>query len=211
MMAPISSPQSARRRASRRLALVRPGWGEQHPALAKALRSAAPTATQDTAWAHGTLPLRISAYTHVVGLPDELVTSVRCLVRVGGDVLVCTNADGISHPWPGGRRALGETVEQTAHREVVEETGWLIEPSSLRQLGWLHHEYLTPRPGDWLYPHPDFLQVVLAGRAHARERGVETPWSDTDGYEASSHLLRVADAAASVDEPLSRIFLQLLA
>jgi ADP-ribose pyrophosphatase YjhB (NUDIX family) len=119
---------------------------------------------------------------------DELVTSVRCLVRVGRDVrelLVCTNADGISHPWPGGRRAVGETLEQTAHREVVEETGWLIEPSSLRQLGWLHHEDLTPRPGGSPYPHPDFLQVVLAGRAHARERCIETPWSDTDGYEAT--------------------------
>ena len=48
--------------------------------------------------AQGTLPLRISAYTHVVDLPDELVTSVRCQVRVGDEVLVCTNADGISHP-----------------------------------------------------------------------------------------------------------------
>lgn len=191
--------------------MVRPGWGQRHPALGEILESVVPAATHDTVWAHGTLPLRISAYLQLVDLPDELVTSVRCLVRVADAVVVCTNADGISHPWPGGRRQVGETFEQTACREVREETGWLLEPSSLRQLGWLHHEHLTPRPADWPYPHPDFLQVVFVGRAGTHDGGVEIGWSDSDGYEATSRLMSLADAKATVNEPLSRIFLELLA
>lgn len=155
--------------------------------------------------------MRISAYLGTAGIPDELITSVRCLVQVGDLVVVCTNRDGISHPWPGGRREPGETMPATAVREVHEETGWLVDEASLRQLGWLHLEYLRPLPASHPFPHPDFCQVVLAGRAIRRTGGRSASWTDTDGYEVSSQLMTTADAWHAVSsEPASRTYLPLL-
>jgi hypothetical protein len=72
---------------------MRPGWGVRHPELAGLLSSARPVASEETAWMDGSVPLRVSAYPFVVALPDELVVSVRCLVRVGESVVVCTYPD----------------------------------------------------------------------------------------------------------------------
>jgi hypothetical protein len=126
---------------------MRPGWGLRHPAIAELLRSSGPLAEVTTRRAAGTLPLRIEAYTPLVDLPDELVPSVRCLVTIDGELVVCSNPDGI-HAWPGGRREPGETFADTACREVHEETGWILEPDSLRPLGWLHFEHLARPAGD---------------------------------------------------------------
>lgn len=157
------------------------------------------------------MPLRISAYTSPAALPDELVVSVRCLVLVDDQLVVCTNADGFSHPWPGGRREPGESHAETARREVLEETGWLLDPRSLRPLGWLHLEHQRPQPDEHPYPHPDFLQVVYVGRAADRSGGRDAPWSDTDGYELSSCLMGINEAEDAVDgDPLSRKFISLL-
>lgn len=134
--------------------------------------------------------------------------SVRCLVRVDGHIVVCENADGSLHPWPGGRRQTGETFVQTACREVHEETGWLLDPESLRPLGWLHFHILRPqRPEEHGLPHPDFLQVVYAGAARSRDGGRESDWTDTEGYELHSQLLPLEEALTTVTEPLSMIFL----
>ena len=105
---------------------MRPGWGERHPDLARLLAESQPEAMVETAWANGTVPLRISAYASPAPLPDELIVSIRCIVRVEDLFVVCTNAENNSHPWPGGRREQGETHLATASREVLEETGWII-------------------------------------------------------------------------------------
>lgn len=157
------------------------------------------------------MPVRISAYLGTADLPDELVTSVRCLVQVADLIVVCTNRDGISHAWPGGRRQPGEIIGATAVREVHEETGWLVDETSLCQLGWLHLEYLRPLPDDHPSPHPDFCQVVLVGQAHERTGGHSARWTDTDGYEISSRLMTTADAWHAVSgDPASRTYLPLL-
>lgn len=190
---------------------MRPGWGYRHPALVELLRSTKPAGSERTAWANGTVPLRISAYSDVASLPDELVVGVRCLVRVEESIVVCTNADGISHPWPGGGRKPGESFIDTACREVLEETGWILQPATVRELGWLHLEHLLLQDDDHPYPHPDFLQVVFAGRAAERSGGREAMWSDTEGYELSSELMSLEAAYQTVDDdPLSRVFLDLL-
>jgi ADP-ribose pyrophosphatase YjhB (NUDIX family) len=192
--------------------MVHPGWGLRHPALLAVLAATAPVAVAESSWHDGRMPVRISAYVGAVDLPGELVTSVRCLVQVGGNVVVCTNRDGISHPWPGGRRRPDETLLATAVREVHEETGWLVEPGSLRQLGWLHLEHLAPLPRDHPYPHPDFCQVVLSGRASERDGGLAVNWTDRDGYEISSQLMTINDAIQAVSgDPASRPYLLLLA
>lgn len=189
----------------------RPGWGTRHPALAEVLGRASGVATYEDAWGNGTLPLRMTAYLGVEELPDEVVTSVRCLVRVAEKFVVCTNTDGVSHPWPGGRRQPGESFEQTAAREVEEETGWLLEPGSFRLLGWVHLEHLRPLPSDHPWPHPDFCQVVGTAEATERVGGVDADWTDVEGYEASSQLMTLEQADRATDgDPLARVFLRRL-
>jgi len=180
----------------------------RHPALLAVLAASAPSAVAETAWADDVLLLRVSACLGGADIPGELVTSVRCLVQVGSKVVVCTNRDGISHPWPGGRRRAGETFSATGIRE---ETGWLLDNSSLRQMGWLHFEHLTPPPRDHPFPHPDFCQVVLAGWARERDGGPEANWTDTDGYEVGSQLMSINEVWAAVSgDPVSRAYLPLL-
>jgi ADP-ribose pyrophosphatase YjhB (NUDIX family) len=191
---------------------MRPGWGARHPALASTLNALTRAAVVETDWGHGTMPLRVSAYTRPAELPDELISSVRCLVIVNRHVVVCTNAGG-THPWPGGRREPGETMVETVHREVYEETGWLLEPDSVRHLGFLHFEHLSEQPDDYPYPHPDFLQVVYTGSA-SEPTGGRDAWTDSQGYEISSDLVSVEDVPAHLTgDPvaqLSRPFLRLL-
>ncbi len=90
------------------------------------------------------------------------------------------------------------SLVQTACREVHEETGWLVDPKSLRPLGWLHFEHLREQPVDHPWPHPDFLQVVYTGRASDRDRGADVEWTDTEGYELSSQRMTLEDAAKAV-------------
>jgi ADP-ribose pyrophosphatase YjhB (NUDIX family) len=170
-----------------------------------------PAAVVETAWANGAVPLRIAAHTRPAPLPDELVLSVRCVVLVDDEIVVCTNRDGASHPWAGGRREGNETVIETACREVHEETGWLLDPGSLRQLGWLHFEHLNEQPADHPWPHPDFLQVVVIGRVSGRDGGVSGDWTDTEGYELTSKTMTLDQAASAVGrDPLAMAFLRIL-
>lgn len=192
---------------------MRPGWGLRHPAMTKLLVSTevSPAAVQETAWANGAVPLRVAAHTRTAELPDELVLSVRCIVLVEKDIVVCSNRDDILHPWPGGRREGKETLVETASREVHEETGWLIDPRSLRRLGWLHFEHLREQPVDHPWPHPDFLQVVHAGRALDRDGGADVEWTDAEGYELSSQRMTLVDAAAALRQnQLALPFLRML-
>lgn len=182
--------------------------GARHPLLAALLAEREPAFTGEVSWRGGAMPLRLSAHTTPADLPDELVTSVRCVVRVGELVVFCENPDG-GHPLPGGRREPGESHADTAAREVHEETGWLLERDSLRVLGWLHFEHLAPRPPGYAYPYPDFLQVVFHGTATRRDGG--PGWVDTDGYEQSSRLVSLAEARASTSDSLAApVFLDLL-
>jgi 8-oxo-dGTP pyrophosphatase MutT (NUDIX family) len=187
----------------------RPGFGEPHPRLVALLESLRPLAVQRTAWAKGTMPVEVSGYAEIVDLPDELVTSVRCLVRVGERWILCTNADG-AHAWPGGRREAGESHAETAIREVHEETGWRLEGASLRPLGWLHLRHLGPRTNA-AYPYHDFLQVVLAGSAKERDGAADAAWTDTDGWESAS-LVGLDEALARIaGSPVASLFLQIAA
>jgi ADP-ribose pyrophosphatase YjhB (NUDIX family) len=180
-----------------------------HPLLSAALCEGEPVKVIETAW--GELPLRISAHTTTPQLPLELISSVRCIVRVGQQVVVCENADGVQHPWPGGRREAGESFADTAVREVHEETGWLIDRESLRQLGWLRLTHLGPRRPGGQGPYPDFLQVVFTATATGRDGDAEQPWTDLDGYEVAWRLATLDEAAAaSSRDELARVFLRLL-
>ena len=191
---------------------MRPGFGTRHPALLELLATVRPAFAGEDAWGGGETPLRIAAYDRPAALPDELITSARCVVLVGEAAVICRNADGILHALPGGRREPGETLAGTAAREVGEETGWLIDPATLEELGWLHYQHLAPRPEGnpySRYPWPDFLQVVFGARASERLGGVDGEWTDTEGYERSSFTAPVAEAIRLVHrEPWSVVFLE---
>ena len=186
---------------------MRPGFGVRHPALDELLATCRPVGSGDAVWAGGRVPLRITAFAEPAVLPDEIVTSVRCIVDVRDRVVLCQNRDGEHHAWPGGRREPGESYADTARREVHEETGWLIDVDSLREVGWLHFELKRP-PIDASLPHPDFLQVVMRATASSRDGGESADWTDIEGYEMESRLVSPAEAHELVDgDPLCRLFL----
>lgn len=164
-----------------------------------------PAATDRVVWGSGVV-LDVAAYPVWTPLPTVLVTSVRCIVRVGGAVVVCRVPGGL-HPWPGGRREPGESYEETARREVYEETGWLLDEGSLRPLGFVHYRHVKTPPADYPYPHPDFLHAVFTGEA-SRHAGEGGPWTDLDGYEKESALVEVSALETAEFTPVQRAFLR---
>jgi ADP-ribose pyrophosphatase YjhB (NUDIX family) len=180
--------------------------GVRHPGLERALTRATPAGTTEPVWGNGRLPLRVTAYLGEADLPSELITSVRCIVRVGDLLVACETLDGTWHLWPGGRRELGESFAKTAFREVHEETGWWIDVATAQPLGWLHLEHLAPPPPQYPYPHSDFLQLVLVARSSDRDGGAGTEWTDTEGYELRSRLVSMTAArqlALTSDMPVA--------
>lgn len=177
---------------------------ERHPGLVAALESLTPVAVEVTEWKP--LRLRVSAYLGERRIPDELITSVRCLVEVDGQIVVTESPDDVN-VWPGGRREAGETIPETAVREIYEETGWHLQPETPQPLGFLHFEHLVPPPADYAYRHPDFVQLVFRGRASARARD---DWRDTDGYVQRSWLESPKDVRKYSLAPVSLPFLDAL-
>jgi 8-oxo-dGTP pyrophosphatase MutT (NUDIX family) len=114
--------------------------------------------------------LHVTSYLSQELPPAGLVSSARCVLlrtgEAGGgaqEVLVVREQRG-AHLLPGGRREPHETLEETARREVLEETGWTV--TGMRLLGFVRYHHLTPRPEGYKYPYPDFLHVIFAARAH---------------------------------------------
>ena len=186
---------------------MKPGFGVRHPAVPPLLASVTPASSADVTWPNGDR-IRVSAYLGSAEIPDELIQGVRCLVRVGDQLVICQNAHGVRHPWPGGRREQDESLHDTAIREVHEETGWRLEPNTLEQLGWLHSENLTPVRVDHPFPNPDSFQLVFV--ATAVERDGVGDWTDTEGYELSSELVPLSEVAAVITEPACETFVAAL-
>ena len=186
----------------------RPGYGIRHPDLIAVLARLTPAAGQRIMWP-GEIPLQVSAYPTPTALPDELITSVRCIVRIDNRVVVCQAPDE-QHVWPGGRREPGETYQQTAQREVHEETGWLIDTGDLQPLGFLHFRYIEPQPSDHPYPHPDFLQLVYTAPARDHADQHAATWTDLAGWEQSHHLLSPRELATVPLTTVQRAFLKIL-
>lgn len=127
------------------------------------LRDHETRAEGSAAWGGGALLFRVTACLATVPPPLQYVTSVRSLVFRGDDVLVLSQPDGSCSLLPGGRREVGEQLEDTLRREVLEETGWTLQSPVM--LGFLHFHHLASRPEGYAYPYPDFLQVVYASTA----------------------------------------------
>lgn len=117
--------------------------------------------------------LRLRSYITTLLPPDDLIVSVRAVIRIQEAALLVRNSDE-QHILPGGRREANETFEDTVKREVLEESGWSVIIKQL--LGVRHFRHLTPRPPKYVYPYPDFFQLVylaqpLHYRANYRQEG----------------------------------------
>jgi 8-oxo-dGTP pyrophosphatase MutT (NUDIX family) len=134
----------------------------------------------------GELPIRTRSYVTTVVPPTDLVTSVRCIVLHGDDVLVMRNKDG-RHIWPGGRREGTETSEETVRRELLEEAGCSV--SSPVYLGFLYLRHLAPKPEAYPYLYPDFFQLIYAAQCERHDPEARIP----DDYELESAFEPIAD------------------
>lgn len=169
------------------------------------LRRLTPIAV-DTAERPGGLKLAVAAYANGDQPPLELVSSVRCIVRVGARVLVCEDRHPSVDVLPGGRCEAGESWAETAQREVLEETGWRVDSETLSPLGFIHFRHLTPVAANHPFPNPDFFQVVLHGEGH----GAPDDWIDTEGWVLRSWPVLVTEALALPISACGRAFLALL-
>jgi 8-oxo-dGTP pyrophosphatase MutT (NUDIX family) len=114
-------------------------------------------------WANGDIRLNLKGYFDLQSPPDRFVLAGRAIVARGSEVLVVETPHG-NHILPGGRREDGETTVAAIQREVLEETGWVID--SLRPFAVLHLQYQTPMPqnvGRVIYP--DFIWHVFTAEA----------------------------------------------
>ena len=199
---PVTDPSGAP-------AYPRPGFGEQHPSAVAFLARNRPLIETPFQWPNGNV-VTARSFDVTDELPSDLVQSVRCLVFTDHEhVVMCENARGVRHVWPGGRREPGETFVETARREVHEETGWLVAHESLIHIGWLHYEAGPHRGPDVPWPHPDIFHALYVGRATSREA---EDWTDTEGFELSSRIVstgQVMEAITSGD-PATPVLEQVL-
>jgi 8-oxo-dGTP diphosphatase len=93
--------------------------------------------------------------------PEELVSNVKVIARTGEGIVVCESAEG----WrflPGGTREAGETIAETAERELREEAGATI----VGDLEWVGaFEVESPRPAPYRphLPHPIAYWLYVVG------------------------------------------------
>ena len=132
------------------------------PELKKFLNSSTPLVEASTSWGD-MLPLHITYYLSSELPPSIFVSSVRSIVFQADSVLVVRDAENHFHITPGGRRQKNETLEETLHREVLEETGWTLSEISL--LGFMHFHLLAAKPTGYPYPYPDFLMLIYIAQA----------------------------------------------
>ncbi|MEM9824647.1 MAG: NUDIX domain-containing protein, partial [Bacteroidota bacterium] len=129
--------------------------------LSEFLSMLEPTYSESADW--GEIQLEIAYYRSEKLPPSNLVSSVRGLVRRENEILVVEEAKDQFHVLPGGRCEGDESFEETARREILEETGWLV--SDLKLFGFAHLRHTTPKPINYPYPYPDFIWLIYTAKA----------------------------------------------
>ncbi|HYH11355.1 MAG TPA: NUDIX domain-containing protein [Thermomicrobiales bacterium] len=167
--------------------------------LATFLAGREPNVVDEVEWASGRIRLRVSAYLDDECPPGRYITSVRAVVMRDDRVLVAEDHDGTRHILPGGRLEAGELPETA--REIAEETGWRV--GGLRRLGFVHFRHLTPKPLDYRYPYPSFVQAIYRAEAAAFEPGLVI----ADDYVVGAEFLPADKVGATRLSSVDRLFL----
>jgi ADP-ribose pyrophosphatase YjhB (NUDIX family) len=142
-----------------------------------------PFVTETAVW--DDLPLSINYYLATVQPPRPYITSVRAVVFHQEAVLVVQDKKKEYFIVTGGRCEKNESLAETLHREVLEETGWTI--ANPTYFGFAHFHHLAPRPAAYAYPHPDFFQLFYVATAdqYFSDRPI------TDDYVVAATLMPV--------------------
>ncbi|HYD44127.1 MAG TPA: NUDIX domain-containing protein [Phenylobacterium sp.] len=133
-------------------------------AFAPRLAGLTPIFDGEAAWplpGGGRLRLRHRTFLAAEHPPEPMASSVRVVVfRRSSVVVVSDRLNDLGHVTPGGRREDGETIEETARREVLEECGWTVGP--LKPFGFHHFHHLDEAPPpDFPFPWCDFTQPLF--------------------------------------------------
>lgn len=78
---------------------------------------------------------------------------------------------------PGGKVEYGETLEATAVREAMEETGYEVE---LGSVVWVGESIGPGEPPEWHYTLTDFLATVKGGALRAGDDAADAAWFELD-------------------------------
>lgn len=142
-----------------------------------------PVATDTASWFGGRMVFTVHTYLRPVSVPNELATSVRCVLRSGGRIMLMEDAGGRKHVLPGGRIEPGESHLEALEREILEETGHTL--AAAEQLGACVYTHTTPRPVEYRYPYPTFVHLIYRGEARERNPAVR----ERHGYEVACRFM----------------------
>jgi ADP-ribose pyrophosphatase YjhB (NUDIX family) len=133
--------------------------------------------------------------------PLALIGSARTVLLGPGQAreVMVVRDPGSVHILPGGRRRAGESLEQTLHRELLEETGWTIHRPHL--LGVRHFHHCRTPDGR---PAPGFFQAVFAAKANRSRPGQR----EVGGYELEAAFRPLAEVRRLRLPANERLFLQ---
>ncbi|MEM8857917.1 MAG: NUDIX hydrolase [Chloroflexota bacterium] len=147
----------------------------------------------------GEIQLQITYYRSDRLPPSNLVSSVRGLVLWEDKILVVEEAKDQFHVLPGGRCEGNESFEETARREILEETGWLV--NDLNLFGFAHLRHTTPKPNNYPYPYPDFIWLIYTANAteHQPNR-MFSPKQLADEFVIGAKFVEIAQAANFLSE-----------
>jgi ADP-ribose pyrophosphatase YjhB (NUDIX family) len=134
--------------------------------------------------------------------PDRPFVGVGVVVWRGDEVLLIERGKGpVSGNWslPGGKQELGETVRETAHREIKEETGVDIDVTCLLDVVDLVRHDAEGRVR-FHYTLVDFTAEWRAGEAVAGDDAAAVRWvplAEIDNYNLWDETLRVIRLSAT--------------
>lgn len=94
--------------------------------------------------------------------PPAALTTSAFILAFQGDRLLMTRLAARGWDIPGGHVDAGETPEETARRELYEETGATV--GIVRVLGYDKFIVHAPAPEGYRYPHPVSYQLFYWGR-----------------------------------------------
>ncbi len=119
--------------------------------------------------------VHVAGFTQTATVPDRsLIQSVNIVPFVGERCVVIEVADG-SLTLPGGTREPGESLLETARRELLEEAGGEIDLA--QPLGYWACRSGRPEPWRAHLPHPDYLRLIVI----AEVRLIGPPSNPQDG------------------------------